>query len=720
MVSDRTSGVPTGTNRRGDAPHAADTGSAPIRSLWRDTEGSPHPLGVTLNGPDNACNFALYSKHAASVTLLLYRKNDIVTPFFTYEFDYLKNKTGRVWHCRVPASVVDRAEYYAYRVAGPDPTGPYDWHVFDPEKILLDPHALAIHFPETFDRTAAVSPGDNAGKAPLGVVHVDGGFDWSGDTRPRHEHDLVIYELHVKGFTRHESSGIDPATQGAFRGLVDKIPYLTDLGVTAVELMPVYQFDPQEGTYWGYMPLNFFAPHQDYSSSADPRRCRDEFRTMVREFHKAGLEVILDVVYNHTCEGDERGPTYSLRGIDNSTYYLLSGSPAKPYLDFSGCGNSLHFANRQTRRLVVDSLRHWADEMHIDGFRVDLASAAFRNRDGTINWEDPPIIGTIQAFPELARLRWIVEPWDAGGAYQLGRKFPGIYAWQWNGRFRDDVRRFVRGDAGLIPSMMTRIYGSDDLFPDDRMDAYHPYQSVNYACSHDGFCLYDLVSYNTKHNWANGENNKDGPADEHSWNCGWEGDNNVPPEVIRLRKQQIKNFCAVLLLSNGTPMLRAGDEFMNTQYGNSNPHNQDNETSWLKWNLLEENRDVYRFFRNMIAFRKAHPSIARSRFWREDVRWYGVGPAVDLSHDSHTFAYCLHGESQNDDDIYVMINMYTEDLTFEIQEWSEGWKRVIDTGLDSPDDITDAGREIPLRSPRYRVKARSVVVLLRLRGMGPK
>jgi len=713
MGDDRSVSASKRTRRRGPAAPIQDDPPPLSLSSWEDVEGSPRPLGVSRTGTGNAYNFALYSKHAESVTLLLYTEDEVAAPFFTKELDTLVNKTGRVWHCRVPASTVRRACYYAYRVSGPESTGRFERHFFDPEKVLLDPSARAVHFPDGFDRTAAVAPGDNSGKAPLGVLHADGGFDWSGDTRPRHEHDLVIYELHVKGFTRHPSSGLEDRNRGTYRGLVDKIPYLADLGVTAVELMPVYQFDPAEGTYWGYMPLNFFSPHQAYSSIDDPALCRDEFRDMVKAFHEAGIEIILDVVYNHTCEGDERGPTYSFRGIDNSTYYLLSGSPAKPYLDFSGCGNSLHFANRHTRRLVVDSMRHWVNEMHVDGFRVDLASAAFRNPDGTINWEDPPIVGTIQAFPDLAAVRWIVEPWDAGGAYQLGRRFPGVYAWQWNGRFRDDVRRFVRGDPGLVPSMMTRVYGSDDLFPDDRMNAYHPYQSVNYICSHDGFCLYDLVSYNTKRNWANGEKNTDGPSDEPSWNCGWEGDEGVPSGVLRLRKQQVKNFCALLLLSNGTPMIRAGDEFMNTQFGNSNPHNQDNETSWLKWSLYEENLDVHRFFRNMIAFRKSHPSIARSRFWRDDVRWYGVGRDVDYSHDSHSFAWCLQGGSQNDDDIYVMINTYTEDLLFEIQEWSEGWERIVDTSLDRPEDIRDLGKGVPLTDPRYRVRSRSVAVLTR-------
>jgi isoamylase len=687
--------------------------SRPV-TTWESTEGSPYPLGVSWVAGEQAYNFALYSKHAESVTLLLYGDEDLQNPAWTCELDYLKNKSGPIWHCRIPASRTKGAAYYAYRVAGPEPGPGFAWHEFDPQKILLDPYARSLFFPPRFDRQAACQPGCNEGRAPLGVLcAADNGFDWGDDRPVRHESDLVIYEMHVKGFTRHPSSGVAPANRGTFLGVLEKIPYLRELGVTAVELMPVYQFDPQEDNYWGYMPLSFFAPHHEYSTHPPACQQADQFRELVKALHQAGIEVILDVVYNHTCEGNHLGPTYSLKGIDSSTYYMISGDPVSPYANYSGAGNTLHTANRAMRRLIVDSLRYWATETHVDGFRFDLASIFTRKSDGSINLDDPPILAQIGADPALHGMRLIAEPWDAGGAYQLGRRFPGTQWMQWNGRYRDTLQKFVRGDFGMVPELMTRIYGSSDLFPDDRPHAYRPCQSVNYVTSHDGFSLYDLVSYNQKHNWANGHNNLDGP-DDHSWNCGWEGESLLPPEALRLRKQQIKNFCTLLLLSNGTPIFRMGDEFLQTQSGNNNPYNQDNETSWLDWSRLEANRDIFRFFQKMIAFRKAHPGISRSRFWREDVHWYGVEEPVDMSTGSRTLAFCLHGGSQQDQDVYVMINAHWDDLGFGIHEGTVGsWKRVIDTALPSPDDFADAGSEPSLASRHYVVPARSVVVLIR-------
>ncbi|HET6370752.1 MAG TPA: glycogen-debranching protein, partial [Nitrospiria bacterium] len=377
------------------------------------------------------------------------------------------------------------------------------------------------------------------------------------------------------------------------------------------------------------------------------------------------------------------------------------------------CGNTLKMQSPQVLQLIMDSLRYWVTEMHVDGFRFDLASIFTRNNDGSINLSDPPIIFEISADPLFANVRLIAEVWDVS-SYQLGRSFPGITWLQWNGRYRDDVRAFVREDAGKVNALMSRLYGSDDLFPDLLPDAYHPYQSVNFITCHDGFSLYDLVSYNSKHNEANGHRNTDGTDYNLSWNCGWEGNEGVPKEVLELRRRQVKNFCALLLLSNGTPMFCAGDEFMNTQGGNNNPYNQDNETTWLNWDLLEKNRDVFRFFKEMIAFRKAHPSLSRSRFWREDVRWYGAGAEVDRSDESRSLAFYLRGGSENDDDLYVMINASANDLEFEIQECEDGeWRRVADTALPSPDDFSEPGAEPRLKARCYTVKGRSVVILLR-------
>jgi isoamylase len=498
--------------------------------------------------------------------------------------------------------------------------------------------------------------------------------------------------------------------------VIEKIPYLKELGVTVVELMPVFQFDPSDGNYWGYAPLNFFAPHNGYLVRRAAESQHDEFREMVDALHAAHMEVVLDAVYNHTGEGDHTGPTYSYKGIDNSTYYLISERPEQPYANFSGTGNTLNCANAAVRKMIMDSVRHWAQDMGVDGLRFDLASIFTRNADGSINLAEAPLLSDMASDPGLAGLRLIAEPWDAAGAYQLGRAFPGVMACQWNGRFRDDVRRFVRGDPGMVPLLMRRLYGSDDLFPDDRMHAYRLHQSVNYIASHDGFTLYDLVAYNVKRNRANGHGNTDGADENFSWNCGWEGDDDAPAQVARLRRQQLKNFCCLLLLANGTPMFRAGDEFMQTQAGNNNPYNQDNETAWLDWRRLHANADVFRFFRLMIAFRKAHPSLARSRFWREDVRWYGVGPEPDLSYGSRSLAFALHGASQQDDDLYVMINAYSEDLDFQVQEGTTAeWRRVVDTSLESPLDFLEAGGESPLQSLHYRVAARAVAVLLRER-----
>ena len=677
---------------------------------WLAVEGSPALLGVTWIEAEHAYNFALYSKNATEVTLLLYAPTDQVVPTYTYKFDPRRNKSGQVWHCRLKAEVMNGARYYGYRLSGPNEPG--QGHRFDDQKILLDPYAPAVFRPDHFSREAARIPGSNAGRAPLGVLVAQHAFDRRGEPRPVHTHDTVIYEVHVRGFSKRANSGVSLEKRGTYAGLVDKIPYLKELGVTAVELLPIFQQDSQEGSYWGYMPLSFFSPHHEYAVAQSSEEVVNEFRTMVHALHDAGIEVILDVVYNHTAEKDETGPTYCYRGIDNNTYYLLQPDRVH-YRNDTGTGNTLNVANRYVRKMIFDSLRFWAKEMNVDGFRFDLASIFTRNEDGSLNLHDPPVIAGISSLAEPGGVRLIAEAWDPA-TYELGRSFPGTSWLQWNGKFRDDLRSFVRGDPGMVSAAMARIYGSNDLFPDDLMNAYHAYQSVNFINCHDGFCLYDLVSYNRKYNLANGEENRDGSDFNQSWNCGWEGDEGVPGEVMKLRKRQVKNFCCLLFLSNGTPMFAAGDEFLNTQKGNNNPYNQDNETTWLNWDLLVQNRDIFRFFKNMIAFRKAHPSLGRSRFWREDVRWYGVGALPDLSHQSHTLAFCLHGASQRDNDIYVMINAWSEELTFTIQEGTAvEWCRVLDTSLPGPDDFAEPGAEPKLTSLNYHLGARSTAVLIR-------
>ena len=679
---------------------------------WPSLEGSPLPLGVTYIPEERAYNFALYSKNATEVTLLLYNKEDYVTPLIDVWLEHLSHKTKRVWHCRIKETELQDACYYAYRVGGPKRSDHDRWNSFDPEKILLDPYAKGIFFPPGFRREAAKRQGTNAGRAPLGVFRFDDSdFEWGGDQPPLHYSDAIIYELHVKGFTASSTSEVRQSVRGTYAGLIEKIPYLKELGVTIVELMPVHQFDPQEGNYWGYMTLNFFSPHLAYASKHESAAA--EFKETVKALHQAEIEVILDVVYNHTAEGDDTGPTYSFKGIDNASFYLLSQDASRPYANYSGTGNTLNCTDPFIRNLILDSLRYWVIEMHVDGFRFDLASILTRSEDGSIDWDDPPLLSAIRTDPVLSRARLIAEPWDAGGAYQLGTSFPGMFWHQWNGKFRDDIRRFVRGDLGMVPAVMQRLYGSDDLFPDRVEEARRPFYSINYVVSHDGFTLYDLVSYNAPRNEANGHNNTDGPADNYSWNCGSDGDKDLLPEVAALRKRQAKNICCLLMLSNGIPMLTAGDEFLHTQGGNNNPYNQDNEVTWLNWRRLREHSDIFRFFRLMIAFRKAHPTICRSRFWREDIRWRGVEASIDLSYHSQTIAYYLNGKSQGDVDLYVMINAYTGPLRFTIFDGlHKPWFRVVDTSVASPHDINVPGDEMQIIGSTYLVQPRSIVVLM--------
>jgi isoamylase len=537
-------------------------GSARTRDLrpsWADLEGLPFPLGVTEIGGEDAWNVAVYSEHAECVTLLLYGEENPASPVVVRRLDPLRNKSGPVWHCRIPRTEMRGARFYGYQVDGP--RAPH--HGFHPDKILFDPYARALHFPPGFDRTAAMGPGANVGRAPLGLIATDREpFDWGDDRRAWHEADAVIYELHVRGCTAHPSSGVAESRRGTFAGLIDKIPHLVELGVTVVELMPVFQFDPGEGNYWGYNPISFFAPHYGYAHRRERCEQDTEFRELVWALHAAGLEVVLDVVCNHSGEGGSSRSRLQLQGARQRHLLHSVGPTGPPYADSSGTGNTLDCAHRYVRRMILDRLRYWTREARVDGFRFDLASVFARGPDGSLNYDDPPIFGEIAADPDLGGLRLIGEPWDAGGAYQLGRAFPGLAWAQWNGRFRDDVRRFVRGDVGMVPALMRRLYGSDDLFPDDPASAYHPWQSVNYVTAHDGFTLWDLVSYTAKRDWANGQDNRDGTDDNLSWNCGWEGDEKAPPEVLALRKRQVKNFLSLLLLANGTLMMRAGDEFL--------------------------------------------------------------------------------------------------------------------------------------------------------------
>jgi isoamylase len=668
--------------------------------------GSPWPLGVQWVEAEDAFNFSLYSRHATGVSLLCYTEQEPAKPVFEFHFHHPANKTGNVWHCRIPASELEAATLYAYRVDGP--CEPERGRRFDRQKILLDPYAPSVFFPPAFSRDACAQKGPTDGRAPLGRLPKRAAMGVPAETGPRHTgRDAIVYELHVKGFTARANSGVAPARRGTFAGLTEKIPYLQELGVTIVELLPVHQFDPQEGNYWGYMTLHFFSPHQSYAHGD----AFEEFRTMVRAFHAAGIEVWLDVVYNHTAEGGADGPTYSYRGVDNSSYYLLTPD-RRQYVDDTGCGNTLRTGYPGARLLVLESLRFWARTMGVDGFRFDLASIFSRAADGTIHRHEASLVSEISLLGHLLSVHLVAEAWDVA-SYQLGRAFPGNDWPQWNGKFRDDVRGFVRGEPGKVGALMQRLYGSDDLFPDEIRGTCRPQQSVNFVTAHDGFCLYDLVAYDRKHNEANGHGNADGTDDNRSWNCGVEGDADAPESVLALRRQQAKNFCALLMLANGVPMIVAGDEFLNTQRGNNNPYNQDNEITWLDWARLSEHREVFRFFKLMIAFRKSHPSISRPVFWREDVVWQGAAGPVDLGHESRCLAYTLRGASLGDDDLHVMINGHWEDHDFAVPgRQASGWTRVVDTARSSPDDIVEPGAAPSVETATYLVRARSVVVLV--------
>jgi len=676
-------------------------------NTWRAQEGNPNPLGCTWIAEDSAYNFSVFSRTATQISVVLYRADNLEQPVFRIDLDPLTNKTDDVWHCRIKEAEANGAAYYSLQaISQAEVTGAGS--LFQNGKELLDPYAHDVFFPNQFNLGSAIVSGTNAGKAALAVLppKTTTIFDWGTAPWPLRGADLVIYEMHVRGFTQNPNSSVPAAHAGTYLGIIDKIPYLQDLGVTAIELMPVFLFEPHGMNYWGYMPINFFCPHPVYATS--PAQAKDEFRQMVKALHDAGIEVILDVVFNHTAEGGADGPTIGMKALDISSYYITNGHG---YADYSGTGNTLNVATPAMRRLLLDSLRYWVTEMHVDGFRFDLASVLARRSDGSLDFDLPPIFAEIAADPELADIRMIAEPWDASDGYLLGRDFPGIHWMQWNGKYRDLIKRFVRGESGLTGELVTRVYGSDDLFPGDAKSARHPYQSINYVVSHDGFTLYDTVAYNQKYNQANGQNNTDGPSDNISWNCGFEGDAGAPAEVQKLRRQQVRNFFTILMLSNGTPMIRMGDEFLHTQMGNSNPWNQDNATSWLDWSRRGQNGDVYRFVRTLIAFRNQHPAICRSRFWRQDVSWYGPNGSVDFSPTSHTLAYCIHGSSVGDKDIYVAMNMYWEDVTFTLQEPGP-WLKVVDTSADSPNDIV-VPAPAGVLPQTMGVAARSIIVAVK-------
>jgi isoamylase len=675
-------------------------------------QGKSHPLGATVY-PDGV-NFSVFSKSATRVDLLLFDRVDAGRPARVISLDPRQNRTYHYWHCFVPG--IEQGRLYGYRAAGP--FEPQKGLRFDPDKVLLDPYGRSVAVPEKYDHKAGSRPGDNTSVAMKSVVVDPHTYDWEGDALLRRPFArTVIYEMHIAGFTRHPSSGIPQEKRGTYAGLIEKIPYLQDLGVTAVELLPVFQFDEQdcpEGlvNYWGYCPVSFFAPHRAYSSQRDPLGVLDEFRDLVKALHRAGIEVILDVVYNHTAEGNHEGPTFCFRGLENSVYYILEQDRSR-YANYTGTGNTLNANQPIVRRLILDSLHSWVEEMHIDGFRFDLASILSRDESGR-PLENPPVLWDIESDPVLAGTKLIAEAWDAAGLYQVGT-FIGDSWKEWNGAFRDDVRRFVKGDSGSVSRFSSRLVGSPDLYGHRERE---PEQSINFVTCHDGFTLNDLVSYDQKHNEANGEGNRDGANDNLSWNCGVEGPSD-DPEVERLRNRQIKNFFAVTLLALGTPMLLMGDELRRTQHGNNNAYCQDNEISWFDWTLLDRHRDVHRFVKTLVDLRLRRklsledPGLSLNQLLRRgEIRWHGVRlNQPDWSHDSHSLAATARG-FKGGYLLHLMLNAYWEPLAFELPSpEGPGWYRLVDTFLESPDDICDLPAAPVVEPSTYLVQPRSAVLL---------
>ena len=683
--------------------------------------GRPFPLGASV--VEGGVNFCVFSRKAEAIELLLFDGADAREPARVIRLDGPAHRTYHYWHAFVPG--LRSGQVYAYRAIGP--FDPAHGLRFDPGKVLLDPYGRAVVVPDGYDRSAASRPGENTTGAMRSVVVDPAAYDWQGDTPlGRPFATTVIYEMHVAGFTRHPSSGVAPRTRGTYAGMIEKIPYLQDLGITAVELLPVFHFDehdcpPGLVNYWGYSPIAFFAPHAGYSACRDPLGPVDEFRDLVKALHRAGIEVILDVVYNHTAEGNHDGPTLSFRGLDNDTYYILEADRAR-YADYTGTGNTLKANEAVVRRLILDSLRYWVAHMHVDGFRFDLASVLSRDECGR-PLQRPPVLLEIESDPVLAGTKLIAEAWDAAGLYQVGH-FVGD-AWQeWNGKFRDDVRRFVKSDNDTVVAFGYRCFGSPDLYGHE---ARGPEQSINFVTSHDGFTLNDLVSYNAKHNEANGESGRDGSDLNLGWNCGIEGPT-TDPEVERLRQRQVKNFLAITLLSLGTPMLLMGDEVRRTQRGNNNAYCQDNEISWFDWTLLERHRDLHRFVKTLVRQRVMLGDIldverlSLNELLREaDIQPHGVRlNAPDLSPESHSLAVTARGTVRRPL-FHVMFNAYWEPLVFELPRPEPGvhgpWRRWIDTDRDAPDDVC-AGLGPSVEDPSYTVHARSLVVLFALRGEG--
>ena len=655
-------------------------------------------------------NFTIQSHKATSCELLLFHR-EAEEPFAVLPFPD-NYRIGFCYSMIVFGLDIEEFEY-AYRL-----DGPYDEKKglrFDRTKILLDPYARAVTGQSHWGHKNNPQHGYRAR-----VVHSN--FDWG---QQRHTsipmEDLIIYELHVRGYTKDASSGVKHP--GTFDGLKEKIPYLKGLGVNAVELMPVFEFDEMRDArlidenllldFWGYNPVSFFAPNTSYSSSKEYNREGMELKSLIKELHDQNMEVILDVVFNHTAEGNEFGPSFSFKGFDNQIYYMLT--PDGHYYNFSGCGNTLNCNHPVVQNMILDCLRYWVIEYRVDEFRFDLASILGRNEDGT-PLHQPPLLRSLAFDSILGNVKLIAEAWDAGGLYQVG-SFPSWKRWaEWNGRYRDDMRRFLKGDDFLSQAAARRITGSPDLY-DPVFRGRNA--SVNFLTCHDGFTLYDLYSYNEKHNEANGWGNTDGADDNNSWNCGVEGDT-TDPSVLALRRKMMMNACAVLMCSRGTPMFLAGDEFADTRYGNNNPYCQDNLISWLDWSLLEKNRALYEFFRYMIHFRKAHACIRKdlepSYLGFPSMSLHGLTPwKPDLPESSHTACVLFSGYDDTlhkEDLVFLAVNTHWCSAALTLPQLPDGytWKIAVNTGDKKQQTFTDS--EIPAAGSSVLLGERSVIVFV--------
>jgi len=693
--------------------------------------GDALPLGSTLK--QEGINFSIFSEHATQVTLVLFT-SDTDEPVATFELSPTKHTTGSVWHILVKGIDPHKIRYGYKMDMQPNPNPAV--YRFDPDTILVDPYAKALsgaaEWGVIYTRDGKVKPKRLAIRDRRSIVD-DCDFDWGDDKQlctPAGE--TIIYELHVRGYTVHPSSKVKH--KGTYLGLCEKIPYLKELGITAVELLPVFEFeetgidniDPETGehllNFWGYDPINFFAPKASYATDGSNGQQIKEFKKMVLEFHKAGIEVILDVVFNHTAEGNENGHTFNYRGIDNPAYYILDPESGE-YKDYTGCGNTVNCNDPVVRDMIIDALHHWVIDMHIDGFRFDLASILGRGENGEV-LSNPPIIERIANDPVLTKTKLIAEAWDAAGLYQVG-SFPAYDRWaERNGKFRDDIRCYAKGDSGKVRALAQRLMGSPDIY---RKSGRSPFYSVNFITCHDGFTLRDLVSYGEKHNLQNGEENRDGSNDNRSWNCGAEGESN-DPAIEKLRLRQQKNMALLLLLSDGVPMILAGDEFGRTQKGNNNAYCQDNEISWVDWTLLEKNNGLYRFFRLLIRHKKNY-SLSKCHDYVFDdmnstdseIHFHGVKAGEpDWSDSSRTLGLqvrstrkSLHDGEKDEVDIYFFSNAHWEAHQVELPALQDGakWYRIVDTGKASPEDFLE--KELLLENQKYYdVMERSSIILL--------